>query len=59
MSDVIYGIFEWDDAKARRNLREQGISFTEAVTVFDDPFLVVYSSEDSSMEERHHAATVY
>lgn len=28
--------FEWDDDKARRNLRKHGVSFEEAQTVFDD-----------------------
>jgi|SRR3990172_5277369 len=30
-------IFEWDDAKARENLRKHRISFSEASTVFADP----------------------
>jgi uncharacterized DUF497 family protein len=29
--------FEWDADKAARNLAKHGISFEEAVTVFDDP----------------------
>lgn len=28
--------FEWDEQKARKNLRKHGISFEEAVTVFSD-----------------------
>lgn len=28
--------FEWDDAKARANLRKHGIDFADAATVFDD-----------------------
>jgi len=28
--------FEWDPAKARRNLRDHGVSFEEATTAFDD-----------------------
>lgn len=30
--------FEWDDDKASQNLRMHGISFSEASTVFADPF---------------------
>ena len=30
--------FEWDPNKARKNLEKHGISFEEAITVFDDPF---------------------
>lgn len=33
--------FRWNAAKARANLAKHGISFEEAVTVFDDPLLVV------------------
>jgi uncharacterized DUF497 family protein len=29
-------VFEWDQVKALANLREHGIAFEEAVTVFDD-----------------------
>ena len=28
--------FEWDDAKARANIRKHGIDFADAATVFDD-----------------------
>ena len=28
--------FEWDDAKARANLRKHGVSFLEAMTVFSE-----------------------
>ncbi len=37
MSTVRVGDFEWDEAKARANLRKHGVSFTDAVTVFLDP----------------------
>ena len=29
-------VFEWDSGKAGRNRRKHGVSFDEAVTVFDD-----------------------
>lgn len=32
--------FEWDPLKAATNLRRHGVSFTEARSVFDDPFLL-------------------
>ena len=32
------GGFEWDDAKARANLRKHKISFEDARLAFDDPF---------------------
>lgn len=30
--------FEWDPLKARTNQRKHGITFEEAVNVFDDPY---------------------
>ena len=32
--------FEWDNAKAKANLRAHGISFELAKTVFKDPFAI-------------------
>jgi uncharacterized protein len=32
--------FEWDDNKAESNAVKHGITFEEAVTVFDDPDLL-------------------
>lgn len=32
--------FEWDDAKAESNKSKHGITFSEAMTVFGDPFAV-------------------
>jgi hypothetical protein len=43
--------FEWDADKAKRNLRDHGVSFEEAETVFDDPFLMTYSDPDHSENE--------
>ncbi len=33
--------FEWDPVKARTNLRKPGISFDDAMQVFDDPFALI------------------
>jgi uncharacterized DUF497 family protein len=32
--------FEWDDAKAKTNLRRHGVSFDLAKSVFKDPFAI-------------------
>jgi uncharacterized DUF497 family protein len=32
--------FEWDPAKARTNRRKHGVSFDDAMHVFDDPYAV-------------------
>jgi len=44
--------FEWDDAKAKRNLRKHGVSFEDAVTVFDDPMAVTRDDPDHLGDER-------
>jgi hypothetical protein len=46
--------FEWNPNKAAGNLAKHGVSFEEAVTVFDDPlFMTVVDDEHSSDEERY------
>jgi hypothetical protein len=37
MTTFRFGDFEWDEAKARANLRKHGVSFSEAATCFLDP----------------------
>lgn len=44
--------FEWDDAKAKSNLRKHGVSFEDAVTVFDDPIAITLDDPDHSEDER-------
>lgn len=34
-------VFEWDEAKALRNLRKHGVAFDDAVGVFSDPFAIM------------------
>lgn len=34
--------FEWDEKKASRNLLKHSVSFEEAVTVFNDPLLILF-----------------
>jgi uncharacterized DUF497 family protein len=45
---------EWDDVKARANLRKHGISFREAETAFLDDFALLLPDPDHSFidEER-------
>jgi uncharacterized DUF497 family protein len=40
MPTVVEGDFEWDSAKAASNLTKHGVSFSEAATVFADPYAV-------------------
>ena len=43
--------FEWDHRKAARNLRQHGVSFEEAATVFRDPLSVMGADPDHSVDE--------
>ena len=43
--------FEWDEQKARTNLRKHGVSFEEATTVFGDPLSRTISDPLHSDEE--------
>ena len=46
-------VFDWDPAKAARNVRKHGVSFEEAQTVFADPNAVErFDDEHSDAEER-------
>ena len=44
--------FEWDRAKAERNLAKHRVSFDEAVTVFYDPLAATFDDPDHSVGER-------
>lgn len=43
--------FEWDLAKAWRNLQKHGITFDEAATVFEDRLAVVFDDPEHSSNE--------
>ena len=44
-------IYQWDPKKAKANLREHGVSFDEAASVFLDPLAVTFPDPDHSGEE--------
>lgn len=44
--------FEWDAAKAVRNMKKHGVSFEEAVGVFAEPLARIYDAPDHSTSER-------
>lgn len=43
--------FEWDQAKAARNVTKHGVTFQEAATVFGDPLAITYTDPDHSDDE--------
>lgn len=49
--------FEWDPMKARTNERKHGITFEEAVNVFDDPYALFEQdrTDDKTGEPRWQA----
>jgi uncharacterized protein len=44
--------YEWDEAKARSNVRKHGVPFSEALTVFLDPLALTVDDPDHSTDER-------
>jgi uncharacterized DUF497 family protein len=46
--------FEWDQDKAKRNIKKHGVSFEEAMTVFADPLsLTIHDPDHSDEEDRY------
>jgi len=43
--------FEWDDEKAKSNLKKHGVGFEEASTIFNDPKIATISDPDHSEDE--------
>lgn len=46
--------FEWDEGKSKRNVKEHGLTFEEAKTVFNDPFSSTISDPDHSGKEERY-----
>jgi uncharacterized protein len=46
--------FEWDEEKAAANLAKHGVSFEEAMTVFDDPLYIDFYDPDHSVVEHRY-----
>ncbi len=43
--------FEWDQQKAKKNLKKHGVSFEEEVIVFYDPLSATFDDPDHSVGE--------
>ncbi len=46
--------FEWDEEKAKANLKKHKVSFDEAATVFTDPFPITIPDPDHSVVEQRY-----
>lgn len=46
--------FDWDPAKAARNLKNHKVSFEEASTVFGDPLAMLMADPDHSEDEERY-----
>lgn len=54
---VVQGDFEWDIQKAAANLRKHKISFMEAATIFEDPYIIVEVDSLHSEDDLRLTAT--
>ena len=46
--------FDWDPAKAVRNLKDHKVAFEEASTVFGDPLAMLMADPDHSEDEERY-----
>ena len=46
--------FEWDEEKAKTNLKKHRVSFDEAASVFADPFSITIPDPDHSVGEQRY-----
>ena len=50
---MVRDCFEWDTTKNDNNKRKHGVSFEDAILIFDDPYLLEkYDSKHSEYEDR-------
>ncbi len=43
--------FEWDEGKAKLNIKKHGIDFETSTTVFDDPLALIFDDVWHSVDE--------
>ena len=46
--------FEWDEEKAKANLKKHRVSFDEATTVLNDSFSITIPDPDHSVDEQRY-----
>jgi len=44
------GRFEWDEEKAKLNMKKHGLAFNEILPVFDDPYMLELSDDFHSTD---------
>ncbi len=52
-------VFEWNEEKAKTNLRKHKISFEEAESVFDDTHLLTFPDDIHSIDEERFISIGY
>jgi len=50
--------FEWSPRKAYTNARKHGVTFEEAIQVFDDPMAITVFDEDESSDNEERWVTL-
>lgn len=48
--------FEWDEEKAKANLKKHRVGFDEATTIFTDPYSMTIHDPDHSADEQRYIA---
>jgi uncharacterized DUF497 family protein len=48
--------FEWDDEKARANIKKHKVSFEEGTTIFNDPLIATIPDPDHSKDEERYVS---
>jgi uncharacterized DUF497 family protein len=46
--------FEWDQQKAKANLRKHGVRFQEAASIFGDTLAITFEDPDHSISENRY-----
>ena len=46
--------FEWDPKKATANVKNHGVTFQQAATIFGDPLAITFDDPDHSMSENRY-----
>ena len=59
LGELMSLVFEWDPRKALSNQSKHGVSFSEAISVFDWPMAKIVPDRDHSAEEHREIIIGY